>query len=598
MKKGMKFCKKLAALMLCLTLFVTNSNVALADIGLAGEGSATGTSPSEFEVSDDLGGGATVRLPANLNLDFTAELDSYQTTANVGVYGNIKDYAEIAISINEELIYSDGVLNESLSTFSRALPTLDTGDEEYPYYYRVRRISSTNSTGGNGCYSQGDFVLKSKGILFYAKTGTETYGKVAYNLFGYDGNGNVGQISNFYKTDEAGQSSTYFYVGGAGSKATGVFDTGYVKVVSGSVKNINKTDNTTHSIIELNEGDNLGTWAGITAYDYSPGTDSSSTGITTFCDTYGYQQIEFSGLVFDSANDGRQFFMYDADDYNHVTGKVRFGENANGVCTEVWNAEECAVGYYTDGEGEQQIDLSQIDNRVIMVNVPSYEVAVPGTYYATAEFDINFTCVGMRADISAATKTSEREIEVSDYSYAWDEDYTSTATAVNLAKLSNKPFTLTTTTLGNNASFQNIKYLQLADNTTTNYLTYIDDTDPANCKSWILGMKGLQVLVIPKSVTPEQLHKTAGSDRTITVDTILTDNNSVTAVFDETTKKIGNAMCFVKNIDANGKWIYVPHICFRGTKEEFKALSGFDNWIFGNAGNIVTVHCSDGIMYY
>ena len=121
-----------------------------------------------------------------------------------------------------------------------------------------------------------------------------------------------------------------------------------------------------------------------------------------------------------------------------MTGRVRFGENANGVCTEVWNSEECAVGYYLDDLDQKQIDLDAIDNRIIMVNVPSYEVYNTGTYYATAEFDIRFSCVGQRADVSAQTKLSGRELVDGDYSYSWDEDYTSTAVRINLGKLSGK----------------------------------------------------------------------------------------------------------------------------------------------------------------
>ena len=62
---------------------------------------------------------------------------------------------------------------------------------------------------------------------------------------------------------------------------------------------------------------------------------------------------------------------------------------------------------------------------------------------------------------------------------------------------------------------------------------------------------------------------------------------------------VGDAICFVKGIDSNNNWIYVPNIVYRGTKEQWKALSANgEDWVFGNAANIVTVHCTDGKLYY
>jgi hypothetical protein len=61
---------------------------------------------------------------------------------------------------------------------------------------------------------------------------------------------------------------------------------------------------------------------------------------------------------------------------------------------------------------------------------------------------------------------------------------------------------------------------------------------------------------------------------------------------------VGNALCFVKDLDENNQFVYVPHIVYRGTIEEWKALSGSDDWVFGNISNVVTVHCTDGVLYY
>lgn len=70
-------------------------------------------------------------------------------------------------------------------------------------------------------------------------------------------------------------------------------------------------------------------------------------------------------------------------------------------------------------------------------------------------------------------------------------------------------------------------------------------------------------------------------------------------LYNDTSIKVGNAMAFCKGIDANGYFEYVPHIAFRGTKAQWKALAyGADDWIFSNAENQVVVHCSDGVLEY
>lgn len=44
--------------------------------------------------------------------------------------------------------------------------------------------------------------------------------------------------------------------------------------------------------------------------------------------------------------------------------------------------------------------------------------------------------------------------------------------------------------------------------------------------------------------------------------------------------------------------VSVPHIAYHGTMTQWKALSGDDDWVFGNAYNTVTVHCTDGTIEY
>ena len=569
---------KLVSLALALSMCFGQS-VFAGEVGMSGEGSATGTAPSEFSVAD-AESSAVVRLPANLDLDFSEELGAFQIVSNVGVYGDIKDFAEISVSIDEDLVYSDGQLPTNASSYSKTLPELTSDNEEYPYVYEMKRLGS--STNGSSAYATlVDVVFESKGPMFLTLDSNNYL-----TMYGYY-NEEVSAINQITKDDNT--LITSFVVSDAGNAANGAIPKGFMRVKSLTLKSYNSDNGTCAGITEMQKNQTC-TYVcnGLTT---SIGTDGAARKLVN---NYEFKHLETSCLVFSTPATGKAYFSYNADDYNHVTGKVLFGENANGVCTETWNSEQAALGLTNhDVEGEDDTDY-----RTIMVNVPSYEVTTSGTYYATAEFEINFTCVGMNSDIGATTKLSGKEIEESDYSYAWDEDYTSTASMVNLGRMGNKPFVISTSALKDNTSMQSIEHVQLADNTTTSYLTYIDDTNPTLCNSWLMGMHGVQVLIIPGNVTTEQLHRTAGNTRTIDENTELTISNSVTAVFDETNTKIGNAMCFVKNIDANGKFIYVPHICYRGTKDEFKALSGHDNWVFGNKGNIITVHCTDGIMYY
>ena len=582
--------RKLTATLLSLMLVLSMTFTSFAaDIDLSEGSGSTGTSPSEFDASDNASS-VTVRIPANLNLDFSQELDSYQISANVGVYGDVKDFAEIAVSIDDQITYYDTQVADGSGGFSKTFPAQVPEDEDFPYQYKFQRwIMSTNTASS---LTKTITTFKSKYPIFMA----DNPGSVAYQ------NASLYKL-HFYVYKDGNAITTQFTPNTVGSEspASSTLEAGAIVMTS-------------HTAWEYRLSDGVLRDTGNTSFTPSFSTDfevikdydtfvtniglNGTTGkIYTYLNNYETyaEVIRFNGLVFDSMTEGRDYYRFNNEEHDAVTGYVLFGENTDGVCTEVWNSEQASAPISYDGDGNRVVDNDAIDNRVITINVPNYEVHNPGIYYATAEFDIGFTCVGMKSDVSAATKLADREI-VNGTSYSWNTTYTSTAKALNLNNCGNKGFTIATPALAANDSFQNIKYLQLADNTTTDYYTYIDDSDPANCNSWINGMKGLSVIVIPKTVTTAQLHSTIGNTTDYTE--AETNNNDITAVFETNNKKIGNALCFMKSISAEGKFIYVPHIAFRGTKDEFKALSGFDNWVFGNAGNIVTVHCTDGIMYY
>ena len=163
-------------------LSMSISQVALAEVPLSGEGSASGTSPSEFS-AEDAESSAVVRLPASLDLDFSEELGAFQIVSNVGVYGDIKDFAEISVSINEDLIYSDGQLSDEEVAWSGNYNSAfykipNTADNEYEinFYYTESKDS---------IFYVRYFKFTSDTPLFLVKTGDNSYSGTLYD--GYDG---------------------------------------------------------------------------------------------------------------------------------------------------------------------------------------------------------------------------------------------------------------------------------------------------------------------------------------------------------------------------------------------------------------------------
>jgi hypothetical protein len=298
-------------------------------------------------------------------------------------------------------------------------------------------------------------------------------------------------------------------------------------------------------------------------------------------------------------------------------GLVRFGDEDDETSYEIWNAAEV----YTGKESSDNID-----KRSLVVNVPGYNVSDADDYSSDVKFNVILQVTGSTADICAPTTTKL-------YTAAYYDNYGDAASwggaatsnyegnSINLSgltPLTTKDFNVISNTTYDDSNAQyysNVKYLQLYAGTEESSFYYgvnkwtsaIDTltTEDAikECTSWCYLYHNLQVLVIPSDIQADSLHRNVaienirlmfGSTPGYVSHEI--DTNDLT--FPNSNIAVGNALCFVKDLDENNQFVYVPHIVYHGTIEEWKALSGSDDWVFGNISNVVTVHCTDGILYY
>lgn len=119
-----------------------------------------------------------------------------------------------------------------------------------------------------------------------------------------------------------------------------------------------------------------------------------------------------------------------------------------------------------------------------------------------------------------------------------------------------------------------------------------------NLVTWIEDFNNLSTLVIPNSITYNQLH-TQLHRNDYGSSGLWVDLDYYNYILNDTGNPIGDALVFVKNVNNEKLFVYVPNIVYRGTKAEWKALSANgEDWVFGNAANIVTVHCTDGKLIY
>lgn len=131
-----------------------------------------------------------------------------------------------------------------------------------------------------------------------------------------------------------------------------------------------------------------------------------------------------------------------------------------------------------------------------------------------------------------------------------------------------------------------VKYIHLTSSARMYNISI--STTLGSAKSWCTGLSALEVIYIPRNITKSKIQ---------------TPGYNIRSVYDGTDIIIGNAIVFCKDIDENKQCVYVPNIVYGGTMAEWIALgslvnTGATDWVFGNAANSVTVHCSDGTLLY
>jgi len=268
-----------------------------------------------------------------------------------------------------------------------------------------------------------------------------------------------------------------------------------------------------------------------------------------------------------------------------LDGIVTFGTNINGVNTNTWTSDEVEMGRY---------NTSSAVKKTVSINVLGTEVHTFGDYEAIMEVDIAMgiaghlrslcdpttsvkaVCASVQGDTGIGSLQNPEALEI------WNLNNLTVEASGNVSKV----------LLETGANDSTVTQIEMG----TGEIYYggnVQLKDPETITSWIMNCPSLQLLVVPSEITTTQLH--ACYDQNISDIGIVDYNNQK---FYDSYAEVGNALSFVKGV-RNGLYVYVPHIVFRGTKEQWKTLSGTSDWIFGNASNAVTVHCTDGkLLYY
>ena len=292
-----------------------------------------------------------------------------------------------------------------------------------------------------------------------------------------------------------------------------------------------------------------------------------------------------------------------ADSDETITADVKFGLDDEGTCIEVWNSTEVQAGVTTTtdpdtGETVTSYDFDSADSRSININLASMDVSEIGDYSATAEFEIDLAPLGLKTDIYTPTfDSSHLPSGVSIGSsgafslgttYEWYHDNQ----LINLNALPDTAVGFSSTSSYGTYEKAN-KYLTTIQLASDKYYSSSASTSNISAGSCFNNYSKLTSIIVPADITTDKLKISFNNDNGTT-----TPHDYHDTVISNTDIVIGDAIVFITGKDADNKWIYVPHIIYQGTTDQWKALSGHDDWVFGNAANVVKVHCTDGILTY
>lgn len=278
---------------------------------------------------------------------------------------------------------------------------------------------------------------------------------------------------------------------------------------------------------------------------------------------------------------------YELENSNvEIPGQVKFGTVVNEKNTEIWSAAEVETGRFL---------ASNATKKPITINIAEGDVPYFGNFDAILEIDACLGVIGMYRNLCDPTTTVKAvcntvdnvsgivagQLTNPDNLEVWNLNNLTTEAEITAQKV----------LLSTAAEDTTVKQIELG----TGEIYYGGDanlSDRNSVTSWIKGCKNLSLVVIPSGITANQLNAHWISNKST-----IEKSDYTGTYFNNTTIEIGNALSFVKDIE-NSLYIYVPHIVYRGTKAEWQALSGSADWVFGNAANTVTVHCTDGTLTY
>ena len=277
---------------------------------------------------------------------------------------------------------------------------------------------------------------------------------------------------------------------------------------------------------------------------------------------------------------------------NQMTGFLRMGSVSDEQCIAKYSAADLNLGF---------TDFTKAKGYPLILSVPASTLQAAGTYNATVEFQMNFTVMGLYNDICAAATSENCGTKVGEVQtgFGYSSQYHTLFNLPSVVASESLNIEDVNVKLGctnpsnterynllfypNNSPSLDLKFLQMSPN--AYYYTYCSNvSDTTTFNGWLKGYDNLTVLVIPKGITTAQLKCNVINDN------FATNDYSGTAV--------GDALAFCKGVDETGYLEYVPHIVYRGTCAEWRALSGHEDWTFGDTMTAVTVHCTDGQIVY
>lgn len=327
---------------------------------------------------------------------------------------------------------------------------------------------------------------------------------------------------------------------------------------------------------------------------------------------------------------------------NTIEGYVLWGTNFNSTQNiNVWTSEECQQGM-----NGTEYDSTTAVNKSIAISVLPKDILNLGDYTATIEFVYDANILGMYRDLISPNGIYYTSADVFP---SFDDSYKGTTSKLPFDNLSLSNSDKIATFNKGTTILENVNLINsIPDGLTQNIFTGVMRESSTKNDSYVSGLKtielskdlyyfshieisstddkpmirscfcqnyyhygngssvakgyvkksaassapydaqstpNLQTVIIPEGFTAENFRKYGTDEPTTTL------RNSF--------EVIGNATVFIKGIDyETNKFIYVPNIVYRGTTGEWMALSGHDDWTFGNKANIVTVYCTNGEIVY